>query len=121
MDTSSILLKDSLLLIWNNRNAAERLAIMEKIYAPDITFFEDDNAQPFIGFEPINNLIEKLQQSWPADFEFILTEAPKSNHNIQHISWHLGITGQEPAATGMDVAIIEGGKIKSLYLLLNNK
>lgn len=116
---STILLQDSLLLIWNNRNSAERLLLMEKIYAPDIHFYESDNSEPFIGFESINNLIGKLQQEWASDFEFVLTEAPKSNHNVQHISWKLG-TSELIVATGSDIAIVEGNKIKSLYLFLND-
>ncbi|MDQ0593852.1 hypothetical protein QFZ37_002221 [Chryseobacterium ginsenosidimutans] len=118
METQSILLQDSLLVIWNNRNSAERLKLMETIYAPDIKFFEDDKSEPFTGFTAIDDLIQKLQQDLPADFEFTLTTAPKSNHNIQHISWQLGIPGQQPVAAGSDVAIIEEGKIKSLYLFL---
>lgn len=118
MNTPSILLQDSLLLIWNNRNSAERLALMEKTYAPDITFFEGDDSEPFAGFSAIDSLIQKLQQDWPSDFEFTLTESPKSNHNVQHISWQLGIPGQQPVAAGADVAFIENRKIKSLYLFL---
>ncbi len=118
MNAPSNLLKDSLLLIWNNRNSAERLALMDRTYAPDITFFESDDSEPFVGFSAIDNLIEKLQQDWPSDFEFVLTGSPKSNHNVQHISWQLGIPGQQPVATGADVAFIENGKIKLLYLFL---
>jgi hypothetical protein len=118
METQSILLQESLLLIWNNRNSGERLKLMEKIYAPDIQFFENDQNEPFVGYEAIDNLIQKLQQDWPSDFEFKLISAPKSNHNIQQISWELGIPGQQSVAAGMDVAIIEEEKIKSLYLLL---
>lgn len=118
MDTLSTLLQDSLLLIWNNRNSAERLALMEKTYASDITFYESDSSEPFTGKESIDNLITTLQKDWPSDFEFSLTETPKSNHNVQHISWQLGVPGQQPAATGKDVAIIENGKIKFLYLFL---
>lgn len=118
MNTSSNLLQDSLLLIWNNRNSAERLALMERTYAPDITFFESDDSEPFVGFSAIDNLIEKLQQDWPSDFEFVLTESPRSNHNVQQIRWQLGIPGQQPVATGADVALIENGKIKLLYLFL---
>jgi hypothetical protein len=118
MNTTTILLQDSLLLIWNNRNSAERLELMEKIYAPDISFFESDNSEPFLGFKAIDELIQKLQQDWPSDFEFVLTESPKSNHNIQHIVWQLGIPDQQAVAKGADVAIIEDGKIKSLYLFL---
>lgn len=116
---SSILLQDSLLLIWNNRNSEERLAIMEKTYAHDITFYESEDSEPFVGFESINNLIQKLQQDWAPDFDFILTESPKSNHNVQHISWKLGTT-ELAVATGSDIAIIENDKIKALYLFLNN-
>jgi len=119
MNASPTLLKDSLLLIWNNRNAAERLHIMEKIYAPGITFFESDNSHPFTGFESINTLIEKLQQDWPADFEFTLLEPVKVNYNIQYISWELGVPGQQPVAKGSDIAVIEDNKIKALYLLLD--
>ena len=118
MNTPSILLQDSLLLIWNNRNSAERLALMDKTYATDISFFESDDSEPFIGFLAIDSLIQKLQQDWPSDFEFTLTESPKSNHNVQHISWQLGIPGQQPVVTGADVAFIENGKIKLLYLFL---
>ena len=118
METLSTLLKDSLLLIWNNRNSAERIALMEKTYASDITFYESDNSEPFIGKESIDSLIQKLQKDWPADFEFTLTENPKSNHNVQQISWQLGIPGQQPVASGMDIAVVENGRIKVLYLLL---
>jgi len=120
MNTSSTLLQDSLLLIWNNRNSAERLELMKKIYATDISFFESNESEPFVGFTAIDELIQKIQQDWPSDFEFVLTEAPKSNHNIQHIVWQLGIPGQEPVAKGGDIAIIDGGKIKSLYLFLGS-
>ncbi|WP_449398620.1 hypothetical protein [Chryseobacterium wanjuense] len=118
MDTASTILQDSLLLIWNNRNSAERIALMEKIYASDITFYESDSSEPFVGTESIDHLIQTLQKDWPSDFEFTLTETPKSNHNVQQISWQLGIPGQQPAAKGMDIAIIENGRIKALYLFL---
>lgn len=116
---STILLQDSLLLIWNNRNSEERLSLMEKIYATDIQFYESDNSEPFVGFESINNLIGKLQQEWAPDFEFVLTETPKSNHSVQHISWKLG-TSELTVATGSDIAITQDNKIKSLYLFLND-
>ncbi|WP_435355382.1 hypothetical protein [Emticicia sp. SJ17W-69] len=118
MEATSMLLQDSLLGVWNNRNSAERIALMEKIYNKEILFYEDDKNEPIVGIESIENLIQKLQQNWPADFEFMLTEASQSNHNIQHISWQLGASGQQPVAAGVDVAIIEEGKIKSLYLFL---
>ncbi|WP_228372405.1 hypothetical protein [Chryseobacterium daeguense] len=119
--STSILLKDSLLLIWNNRNAAERLILMDKIYSSDIKFYEDNNSEPITGHESINNLIQNLQKDWPSDFEFTIKEDPKINHNLQKISWHLGSKGSAPVAAGTDIALIKNGKIESLYLFLETK
>jgi hypothetical protein len=120
MNPTPKLLEDSLLLIWNNRDSAERLDLMEKIYAHDISFFESDNSEAFVGFKAIDTLIQNLQLNWPQDFEFKLQKSAV-NHTIQHISWTLGSPGQQPVAIGEDIAIIENGKIKSLYLFLNTQ
>ncbi|WP_221931300.1 hypothetical protein [Pedobacter westerhofensis] len=114
----SQLLEDSLLLIWNNRNSVERLELMEKIYSGDIVFFENDYSEPFKGFTAINDLIDKLQLSWPESFKFTTTDF-EINHNIQYVSWVLGPDAQQPVAAGKDIAIIENGKIVSLYLFLD--
>jgi len=118
MAPTAQLLEDSLLIIWNDRDADNRLEAMKGIYAPDIAFYESNQGEAFVGFEAINDLIAKLQSQWPLEFKFELTAAAKVNHQIQQISWRLGIPGQEPMATGMDVAIIADHKIKSLHLLL---
>lgn len=120
MNDTTPALQQSLLLIWNNRDAAERLALMEKCYTPGVHFFERDGAAPFIGFEAINNLIGNLQQNWPATFEFTLQSPVKINNNLQYANWSLGDAGQAPAATGIDIALIEDSKITALYLFLNN-
>lgn len=119
MSTTLTVLEESLLKVWNSRNSNERQRIMERIYAPDIAFYEDDNSEPYVGINPINELIEKLQQPWPADFEFTLVKPLKVNHNVQHATWSLGQPGAQPVATGIDVAVIENGKIKALYLFMD--
>jgi len=118
MNTTSHLLEDSLLLVWNNRNASERLDLMQKIYAPDIAFFEGNDRAPFVGLDAINTLISKLQSDWPQDFEFQL-QTSRINHQLQHVSWTLGPKGKEAVAKGIDIALIEAGKIQSLFLFLD--
>ena len=113
------LLENSLLTIWNDRNPASRLVAMSQVYAADIIFYETNEGQAIIGYEAINELIAGLQSQWPSEFEFELIGPARVNHQVQHIAWRLGIPGQAPAATGMDVALIDHDKIKSLHLFLD--
>jgi len=120
MENTANLLEDSLLLIWNDRDAASRLAAMEQVYAMDIVFYESNVGAAITGYQAINDLIATLQVQWPPQFRFELNRPAQVNHRVQHISWTLGIPGQTPVATGMDVALIEDGKIKSLHLFLDS-
>lgn len=119
MKNTNTLLEDSLLVIWNNRNAGERAQAMKNIYAGNIAFYETNEGPAITGHEAINNLISSLQGQWPAEFVFELTGAAKVNHQVQYISWRLGVPGQAPAATGADVAMVNDGLISALYLFLD--
>lgn len=119
MDLSATLLEDSLLVIWNDRNAENRLEAMKAIYAADIVFYETNEGPAITGYSAINEVISGLQAQWPLEFQFELTSPAKVNHQVQHISWRLGIPGQPMVASGMDVALIDNHKIKSLHLFLD--
>lgn len=121
MTTTAKLLENSLLVIWNDRDADNRLKAMENVYSPDIHFFESNAGEPIVGHKAINELIAKLQTEWPIEFQFELTKPSQVNHTTQVVSWSLGPKGVPPVATGMDVAITENDLIKSLYLFLDNK
>lgn len=98
MENKAQLLEDSLLVIWNDRNADERLDAMAAIYAPDISFYETHEGPAVKGYQAINDLITALQSKWPLEFQFELNQPSKVNHQIQHISWNLGIPGQTPVS-----------------------
>jgi hypothetical protein len=119
MENTAQLLEDSLLVIWNDRDAARRLVAMDRVYATDMAFYESNAGAAITGYQAINNLITALQAQWAPEFKFELSSPAQVNHQVQHISWTLGIPGQPPVATGMDVAIIEDSKIKSLHLFLD--
>jgi hypothetical protein len=119
MPTTAKLLEDSLLVIWNDRDAEKRLDLMKNIYAPDIHFFESNVGEAIVGHRALNELISKLQTEWPIEFQFELNKPSQVNHTTQIISWNLGPKGATPVATGMDVATTENDLIKSLYLFLD--
>lgn len=119
MENSASLLEDSLLVIWNDRQAESRLAAMKAVYADDIVFYESDKGAAVVGHQAINDLIATLQMQWPPEFSFELTRTPQANHQVQYISWTLGIPGQTPVASGIDIALVKDGKIMSLHLFLD--
>ncbi|HOY96075.1 MAG TPA: hypothetical protein PK509_10075 [Catalimonadaceae bacterium] len=118
MATTAKLLEDSLLVIWNDRNAERRLEVMEKTYSFDIHFYESNTGEAIIGHKAMNVLISKLQAEWPIEFQFELNKPSQVNQTTQIVSWNLGPKGGIPVATGLDVAITENDLIKSLYLFL---
>lgn len=120
MRNSAKLLEDSLLIIWNDRNAEKRLTAMKETYAENIEFYESNDGAAITGYQAINDLITNLQAQWPSEFNFTLRRPAQVNHQVQHIAWTLGIPGQTPVASGMDIAIIENDRIKSLHLFLDS-
>jgi hypothetical protein len=119
MTTPAQLLETSLLVIWNDRNAHRRLETMKKTYAPNVHFYEFNTDKAIVGHQAINDLISKIQSTWPPESMFTLNKPSQVNHSIQFASWNLGPQGSQPILTGEDVAVIENDRITSFYLFLN--
>lgn len=121
MATPAKLLENSLLVIWNDRDANRRLAEMKKTYTTDVHFYEFHAAMPVIGHLAINELITRLQGDWPPGSQFALNKPSQANHSVQFASWDLGPQGEPPISTGMDVALIENDLITAFYLYLDDR
>jgi hypothetical protein len=119
MTPPALLLENSLLVIWNGRNANQRLEEMKKTYAPDVHFYEFDSSKAIVGYAAINELISKLQSEWPPESRFVLNKPSQVNHSLQIASWNLGQEGKQPIITGVDVAVIDNNLIKSFYLFID--
>lgn len=113
------LLEDSLLRVWSERDDDQRLKVMQQIYAADIVFYETDTGEAIKGHQAIDSLIKNLQAQWPPEFVFALTKPAVINHGVSHVAWTLGTPQAPPVASGMDIAIVEAGLIKALYLYLD--
>lgn len=47
-------------------------------------------------------------------FVFVLS-AVRSHHGLAHFGWSFGTTGGPPAASGLDIVVIEQGRIGKIY------
>lgn len=117
METALITqLKMSLLDIWNERDNSRRLMAIERIYAPNSSFFEQE--EEIKGHNGLNDFINKLHSQFPDNFKFNVIAA-HVNHNVGRLSWQFGPEGQAPAVTGMDIALFENGYINALYVFID--
>lgn len=103
--------------VFNERDAALRIGAVKSIYAKESEFFEGDERVK--GHEAISAKVGALQASFPADFTFCPTSAPARNHDLGRLTWRVGPAAAPPVATGMDVALFEQGKIRALYVFLD--
>ncbi|WP_259065847.1 hypothetical protein HDF24_03160 [Mucilaginibacter sp. X4EP1] len=112
------LMEDNLHHVWSERNASRRRVALEGVYASTISLFEV--GEIITGYDAINEKISSVVNGMPGDFIFSSLKPIIINNNVGRLIWGLGPKGQPPVATGMDVAIFENGRIKSLYVFLDN-
>ncbi|MBE9586408.1 nuclear transport factor 2 family protein [Mucilaginibacter sp. JRF] len=112
------IIEDNLHQVWNERDAEARLKTIERIYATDATLYHFGDQ--VTGHDAINESVTAVQQSLPPGFEFTLLKPVLINHDIGRAIWGAGPKGQSPVSTGMDIARLEDGKIKSLYVFLES-
>ena len=117
-DQLADLLSRNLSEVFGERDSERRIAAIESLYSEDAVFFEAE--QRFDGRQTISDAIATLQASVPAEFEFSAVAPPARNHDVGRLFWQLGPPGSPPVVTGMDIAQFEDGRIRSLYVFVND-
>ena len=115
-DKVADLLLRNLQEVFNERDAARRIAAVRAIYAKEAEFFEGNVC--YRGHDAISAKVGALLASIPGDFTFTATSEPARNHDLGRLTWRVGHAAAPPVATGMDVAHFKNGRIQSLYVFL---
>jgi hypothetical protein len=105
--------------VWSERDADRRMMAIESVYAKDYTVFEVDGV--ITGYDALNQKVSHTLNGMPPGFGFTRIKPIIINNNVGRMVWGLGPKDKPPVATGMDVAIFENGKIKSLYVFLDGE
>lgn len=103
------------LAIWNEKNLSKRNVLMNQVYAPNIEMV--DRHFVATGYNEINEFVNSLQQKNP-DYKF-RTIKLETHHNIARLFWQVGSTTRPNAVSGMDLFVIQNGKIQQLYVFVN--
>lgn len=111
------LMEQNLTHVWSERDKMQRLAAIELIYAKDASLFHVGDKTS--GHEAINESAHSVINGMPPDFTFTVLKSIVINNDVGRLVWGVGPAGVPPVATGMDIAIFEDGKIKSLYVFLD--
>jgi hypothetical protein len=115
--TLASIMEKNLKHVWSERDSSVRLKVIESLYASDCGLFHVDHQVS--GHLAINDSVSGLLQDMPKDFVFILLKPVIINNDIGRLIWGVGPEGKTTVQTGMDVAIFENNKIKSLYVFLD--
>ena len=111
------MMEDNLNKVWNERDPDIRSKAIDKIYATEANLYHVGDQ--VTGLDAINRSVTNTQKNLPQDFVFTKLKSVIINNSIGRLIWGAGPKGQPPAATGMDIAHFENGKIKSLYVFLD--
>ena len=116
-DDTNALLDANLVRVFGERNRDRRQAAIAELYAPDAVLYEPDATAT--GHEAINEAVETLLANLPPAFVFTAQGPAIGHHGVARLRWAAGPPDGPAAVTGTDVAHVAGGRIQSLYVLLD--
>ncbi|HEX6108432.1 MAG TPA: nuclear transport factor 2 family protein [Ktedonobacteraceae bacterium] len=103
--------------VFNERDPQRRIAAIAKTYTADVVFSDPDEI--VTGREALNTKAQHLLDKAPG-FVFTAAGPIYENHDLGYLAWHFGPVGQTPVVSGMDIALVQEGRIATLYTLLTS-
>jgi len=110
------LMQANLKRVFNERDAGRRIVAIRELYAEDAVLYEPDASAK--GHAAISETVTTLLAHLPPNFVFSAAGPAIGHHDTGRLKWLSGPPDGPAAATGMDVAHFEQGRIHSLYVFL---
>jgi hypothetical protein len=111
------LMQANIVRVFNERNASLRLAALDELYAEDATLYDPETVAT--GRQAISQAVDNLLLSLPPDFVFNAIGPAVGHNGAGRLFWRAGPPNGPVAVTGTDVAHIENGRIKLLYVFVD--
>jgi hypothetical protein len=103
--------------VFNERNGGRRMEALKELYTNNATLFEPHAA--VTGHTAISAAVDALQASLPPDFVFAAAGIAVGHNGLARLHWRAGPPNGPVAVTGTDVAQVENGRIKALYVFVD--
>jgi SnoaL-like domain len=111
------LMQANIARVFNERNPSLRLAALDELYAEDATLYDPETVAT--GRQAISKAVDSLHRMLPTDFVFTATGHAVGHNGAARLFWRAGPPDGPVAVTGTDVAHIENGRIKLLYVFVD--
>lgn len=111
------LLRSNLERVFNERDDEKRRAAVADLFVEEPIMYEPTNIVH--GQSEISRVAGDLLKQFGPAFRFVPDGVAVGHHGLGRLAWHAGPEHGPVAVTGADVALVEGGKISRLWVLLN--
>lgn len=112
-----VLMQANIVRVFNERDPDRRRVALGELYAEDATLYDPETVAT--GREAISGAVDTLLRSLPPDFVFTATGHAVGHNGAARLFWRAGPPDGPVAVTGTDVAHIEDGRIKLLYVFVD--
>jgi len=103
--------------VFGERDASRRLVAIRELYDECAKLHEPQASVQ--GHDAISQAVTELLAQLPTQFVFTAIRPALGHNGIGRLQWKAGPPGGPIAVTGIDVAHIEKGVIKSLHVFLD--
>ncbi|MET0794379.1 MAG: nuclear transport factor 2 family protein [Polyangiaceae bacterium] len=117
MSIVSTTLEANLNRVFNERDAIRRGQAIQELYAADATFYEQQAT--FSGTDAIIDAVTHLIGSLPPTLRFVVVSPAMVNHDMGKLLWRGELSDGKIVVTGTDIAHVENGRIRSLYVFVD--
>ena len=111
------LMQANIIRVFNERNSDRRRAALGELYAEDATLYDPETVAS--GREAISGAVDNLLLSLPPNFAFTAVGHAVGHNGAARLFWQAGPPDGPVAVTGTDVAHIENGRIRRLYVFVD--
>ena len=103
--------------VFGERDAARRIEAIRELYLDVADLHEPTGSVR--GHDAINRAVTELLAQMPPDFTFTAIRPALVLNHIGRLQWRAGPPEGPAAVTGTDVVHFEDGRIRSLYVFLD--